>query len=167
MYQGKFWRILHWKMLAYFMAIWSNGICCGHFAKFMVIWYIFYRFGMLYREKSGNHEANVIEMFILDFKSVWRMSWRMDCVTWHLKNLGHDFFPRTVEKWRQKTWRRKMAPKLNVWAPFKIQFFRGHSSCCSTKHGRPFFCDPGIEIIHLRLELRTSNLPNYFILYTK
>jgi hypothetical protein len=35
---GKFLRVLLWKMLVYFM----------------VIWYIFPRFGMLYQEKSGN-----------------------------------------------------------------------------------------------------------------
>jgi hypothetical protein len=30
------------------------GIFCGHLEKFLVIWYIFSRFGILYQEKSGN-----------------------------------------------------------------------------------------------------------------
>jgi hypothetical protein len=30
------------------------GISFGHSLYFMVIWYIFARFGMLYQEKSGN-----------------------------------------------------------------------------------------------------------------
>jgi hypothetical protein len=30
------------------------GISCGNLVYFMVIWYIFSRFGMLYQEKSGN-----------------------------------------------------------------------------------------------------------------
>jgi hypothetical protein len=41
-----------------FMAILSilrlHGIFYGHLVNFVVIWYIFPRFGMLYREKSGN-----------------------------------------------------------------------------------------------------------------
>jgi hypothetical protein len=55
---AKFWRVLQWKMLVNYMAIWSIvrllGIFCGHLVYFMVIWYIFPRFGMLYQEKSGN-----------------------------------------------------------------------------------------------------------------
>jgi hypothetical protein len=42
---GKLWSVLQWKMLVYFMAIWSIlhplGILCGHFVYFVVIWYIF------------------------------------------------------------------------------------------------------------------------------
>jgi hypothetical protein len=43
---GKFWRwrFLRWKMLVYFMAIWSIlqqfGLFCGHFVYFTVILYI-------------------------------------------------------------------------------------------------------------------------------
>jgi uncharacterized Tic20 family protein len=55
---GKFQRFFQWKMLVYFMPIWSIlllfGKFCGHVVYFMVIWYIFSRFGMLYHEKSGN-----------------------------------------------------------------------------------------------------------------
>jgi hypothetical protein len=54
---GKFRRVLQWKMLVYFMAIWSIlrqcGIFCGHLVYFMVIWYIFPHFGILYQEKYG------------------------------------------------------------------------------------------------------------------
>jgi hypothetical protein len=31
-----------------------NGVFYGHLVHFVVIWYIFSRLGMLYREKSGN-----------------------------------------------------------------------------------------------------------------
>jgi hypothetical protein len=56
--RGKFWRVLQWKMLGYFMAFWSilrpYVIYSGHLADLIVIWYIFSRFGMLHQEKSGN-----------------------------------------------------------------------------------------------------------------
>jgi hypothetical protein len=42
---GKFWRVLQWKMLVYFMAIWyifrTFGIFYGTLVYFEVIWYIF------------------------------------------------------------------------------------------------------------------------------
>jgi hypothetical protein len=46
-------------MLIDYTAIWfifvaKFGIVCRHLAYFMVIWYIFYHFGMLHQEKSGN-----------------------------------------------------------------------------------------------------------------
>jgi hypothetical protein len=48
---GKFWRVLHWMMMVYFMAIWYIGgilgIFCGNLAYFP-------RFGILYHEQSGN-----------------------------------------------------------------------------------------------------------------
>jgi hypothetical protein len=34
-----------------------NGTLYSHLVNFVVIWYIFPRFGMLYREKSGNPGA--------------------------------------------------------------------------------------------------------------
>jgi hypothetical protein len=56
---GKFWQVLHWKMLVYFMDTWSIlrslVIFYGHLVWFAVIWYIFSRFGILYKEKYGNH----------------------------------------------------------------------------------------------------------------
>jgi hypothetical protein len=52
-YLGKFWKVLKLKMLVFFMAILStlrqNGIIDCHLVHFVVIWYIFYRFGKLYR----------------------------------------------------------------------------------------------------------------------
>jgi hypothetical protein len=49
---GKLWRALRWKKLVFFMAILSilrpNGIFYSHLVHFVVIWYIFSRFGMLY-----------------------------------------------------------------------------------------------------------------------
>jgi hypothetical protein len=42
---GKFWRVFQWKMLVYFMAIWSIsmpfGLFHGHLVYLMAIWYIF------------------------------------------------------------------------------------------------------------------------------
>jgi hypothetical protein len=55
---GKFWRVLLWNILVYFMTIWSIlwplEIFYGHLVYFVVIWYIFPRFGILDQEKSGN-----------------------------------------------------------------------------------------------------------------
>jgi hypothetical protein len=55
---GKFWRVLKWKILVYFMTIWSIllllEIFYVHLVYFVVIWYNFSRFGILYEEESGN-----------------------------------------------------------------------------------------------------------------
>jgi hypothetical protein len=44
--------------LVYFMTSWSILLLLekfhGHLVYFVVIWYIFPRFGILYQEKSGN-----------------------------------------------------------------------------------------------------------------
>jgi hypothetical protein len=55
-YLGKFWRVSQWKMLVYFMDIWSifRPVDVLILWPFVVIWYIFPRFGILYQEKSGN-----------------------------------------------------------------------------------------------------------------
>jgi hypothetical protein len=41
---GKFWRVLRWKMLVYFMAVWSiiwpSGIFCGFLVYLTAIWHI-------------------------------------------------------------------------------------------------------------------------------
>jgi hypothetical protein len=41
----KFWRVLPWKMLVYFMAIWSIflpfGTFYGAWVYFVIVWYIF------------------------------------------------------------------------------------------------------------------------------
>jgi hypothetical protein len=60
---GKFWRVLQWKMLVYFMSVWSIlwpvvyilwpfGIFYGYLEY--GIWNFFLHFGMLYQVKSGN-----------------------------------------------------------------------------------------------------------------
>jgi hypothetical protein len=55
---GRLWRVLQWKMMVYFKdtlvhftvfcyILWTFGIVRGNLAYF-------YRFGILYQEKSGN-----------------------------------------------------------------------------------------------------------------
>jgi hypothetical protein len=48
---GNYWRVLQWKMLVYFWAIWSIfwrfGIFWGHLVYIEVIWYILRSFGIL------------------------------------------------------------------------------------------------------------------------
>jgi hypothetical protein len=71
---GKFWKVLQWKMFGIFGAILSilrtNSIFYG-ILHFVVMWYIFTRFGMLYREKSGNPDQNHLKPAI---KSASRQS---------------------------------------------------------------------------------------------
>jgi hypothetical protein len=59
---GKFWSVLQWKMLVYLMSIWSIlrplELFYGHLVYFVIIWYIFSRFGMLCQEKCGNPVTN-------------------------------------------------------------------------------------------------------------
>jgi hypothetical protein len=55
---GKFWMALDWKLLISFMAIWNIletfGIFYDHLGTFCVHLVHFYRFGIMYQEKSGN-----------------------------------------------------------------------------------------------------------------
>jgi hypothetical protein len=55
---GKFWRVLLYKILVYFMTILSIlrplEIFYVHSVYFVVVWYIFSPFGILDQEKSGN-----------------------------------------------------------------------------------------------------------------
>jgi hypothetical protein len=55
---GRLWRVLEWKMLVYFISIWSIlrpfSIFFVLFGKFYNHLDIFPRFGVLYQEKSGN-----------------------------------------------------------------------------------------------------------------
>jgi hypothetical protein len=62
-------RVARWYIIKTKMAMWENieGSCngrwpfgkfYGHLVYFTVIWYIFPRFGMLHREKSGNRVIN-------------------------------------------------------------------------------------------------------------
>jgi hypothetical protein len=41
-------------LIPFLFTFWPNNIFNGHLIHFVVMWYIFPRFGMLYREKSGN-----------------------------------------------------------------------------------------------------------------
>jgi hypothetical protein len=75
---GKFWRVLQWKILVSFMTIWSVlwplEIFHGHLVYFVVIGFIFTRFGILYQEKSCNPDMDafsykVLETFKKKFKS--------------------------------------------------------------------------------------------------
>jgi hypothetical protein len=49
---GKFWRVLQWKIVVYFMVIWSILLLFGLFycylVYFMDIWYILGTFGIFY-----------------------------------------------------------------------------------------------------------------------
>jgi hypothetical protein len=60
---GKFWRVLPWEILVYFMTIWSIlqplEIFYGHLVYFGVIWYIVPRVCILVHEKSGNHVEEI------------------------------------------------------------------------------------------------------------
>jgi hypothetical protein len=55
---GKFWKVLQWTTLVFLWKFLPNlspiGIFYGHLVHSVVFWYIFSRFGMLRREKSGN-----------------------------------------------------------------------------------------------------------------
>jgi hypothetical protein len=54
----KFWRALDKKILIYFTRIWNIlqtfGIFYNHSVHLAFIWYIFFGFGNMYQEKSGN-----------------------------------------------------------------------------------------------------------------
>jgi hypothetical protein len=60
---GTFWRVLQWKIMVYFMVIWSIlrpfDIFYGHLVYLVVIGYSFPRFGILHQEKSGNPDWDV------------------------------------------------------------------------------------------------------------
>jgi hypothetical protein len=48
---GKFWSVLDWNMLIYFMSIlWLFGIFYDHSGHFAFIWYIFSSFGIMLRK---------------------------------------------------------------------------------------------------------------------
>jgi hypothetical protein len=50
--------------LVYFIAIWYSvwqfGIVCGNLVYIAIIWYILSSFGMLYHEKSGNFNSQIV-----------------------------------------------------------------------------------------------------------
>jgi hypothetical protein len=61
---GKFWRVMDWKMLIYFMTIWNSlrtfGIFYDHLVRFVLIWYILSGFGIMYQDKSGIPDDNYL-----------------------------------------------------------------------------------------------------------
>jgi hypothetical protein len=70
--KSKFGKFLEGLATKDVMAIWyilqPYGIFYGHLVYLLVIWYIFYRFGMLWQEKSGYPEINchkVQSMYII------------------------------------------------------------------------------------------------------
>jgi hypothetical protein len=74
---GEFWRVLQWKMMVYFMDTWSILRSFvrfyGHLVQFVIIWYIFSRFGILFQEKSGNPDVNrEYKSNILKQRKLWR-----------------------------------------------------------------------------------------------
>jgi hypothetical protein len=76
---GKFIRVMEWKMVVYFMAVWS--LLC-HLVFWRAIWYILWAFDIffpvlvlhMYHEKSGNPVANLLQFFFFFFKSVLEAS---------------------------------------------------------------------------------------------
>jgi hypothetical protein len=74
---GKFWRVLQWKMLVYFMDIWSIlqtfYIFHDHLVYQVVIWYIFPRFGIMHQQKSGNPDVEVVfSIAVFRKKTKWK-----------------------------------------------------------------------------------------------
>jgi hypothetical protein len=59
---GKFWKVLQWKMMVFFMAILSilrpNDIFYGHLVHFVVIWYIFHLWYICSTEKIWHPSLN-------------------------------------------------------------------------------------------------------------
>jgi hypothetical protein len=73
----KFWKVLQWKILVFLEPFCLHilrtnvmyNVNYGHLVHFVVIWYIFSRFGMLYRVKSGNPvPPKIIETYMLKEK---------------------------------------------------------------------------------------------------
>jgi hypothetical protein len=57
---GKFWRVLQWKMLVYYLAIWS---LYGSLVYFVFMWYTFSHFGVLYRENLATLIVCTVKAF--------------------------------------------------------------------------------------------------------
>jgi hypothetical protein len=76
---GKFWRVLQWKMLVYFMSIWSIlrplEIFYGPLVYFVVIWYIFPPFYVVPRKIwqpwSAQWQHNIFFIFT-HFSDQWQ-----------------------------------------------------------------------------------------------
>jgi hypothetical protein len=60
-----------WYFYDHFVFLESNGIFYGRLVHFVVIWYIFSRFGMLHRAKSGNPGfIEILKMRTMEIKSL-------------------------------------------------------------------------------------------------
>jgi peroxiredoxin family protein len=66
---GKFFRAFEWKMLVYFMVIWS---ILWPFGNVVVIWHTFRRFGILCQEKSGSPDNHTMDDFVFEANSRFR-----------------------------------------------------------------------------------------------
>jgi hypothetical protein len=80
---SKFWRVLDWKNLIYFWAIWNIlrtfGIFYGLLGCFMTIWYICcsFGFGIMYHEKSGNPLPKLLLVEYLRLGNKYVCRWRV------------------------------------------------------------------------------------------
>jgi hypothetical protein len=58
---GKFWKALDWKKIDIFLAICNilrtSGIFFDHLVHFVSMWYIFFSFGIMDQETSGNPDG--------------------------------------------------------------------------------------------------------------
>jgi hypothetical protein len=73
---GKFWRVLQWKILVYFMTIWSIlrplKIFYGHLVHFLLIWYIFPI--LVSCTKNNLATLETIRMIAAGFVVIWYIS---------------------------------------------------------------------------------------------
>jgi hypothetical protein len=81
---GKFWRVFLSKILVYFITIWSIlrplEIVYGHLVCFVVIWYLFPRFGILDQGKSSNPGKKLLGTYLcLEFNGKWLHLDRYGC----------------------------------------------------------------------------------------
>jgi hypothetical protein len=89
-------RVLQWKILIYFMTIWSIlqplEMFCVHLVHFVIIWYISFRFGILYQEKSGNPGRRAAREVWPQYISEWHEYFE---TTICLTNQALDYFQHT------------------------------------------------------------------------
>jgi hypothetical protein len=75
-YLGKFWRVLLWKILVYFMTIWSIlghlEIFYGHLVYVVLIWYIFPALVFCTKKNLATQQDR---LFLSDW-FIWTKRWR-------------------------------------------------------------------------------------------
>jgi hypothetical protein len=78
---GIFWRAFEWKILVYLMATWNilppRGTFYGVLVYFVVIRYIFPRFGMLFNEKSLKKQNSYWFLTLCRCENVLYQIWYM------------------------------------------------------------------------------------------